>query len=136
MGALGKRDLADEVRPVQEKVALLNIGYGARWLILPDVRVIPWRYAGDRGLLDGAKRTSSMRRIAPPTENWAAGASEQSCGLMAPSSNNGWHWLSVAFRPSGFQTISPYIRTHLRFRNSETSVVPSQGRRATILDII
>jgi hypothetical protein len=55
LAALNKRGLVDEVARVQETVALVNIGYGARWLILPDGRMILWRYAWDKGFLRWSK---------------------------------------------------------------------------------
>jgi hypothetical protein len=44
MHALGKGDLAEEVRRVQKDVALLNVSYGDYWLVLPDRRMVLWRY--------------------------------------------------------------------------------------------
>jgi hypothetical protein len=54
MRRMGRRALADEVRAVQSEVALLIIGmryYESYWLVLPDRRLVLWRYRGGTGLL-------------------------------------------------------------------------------------
>jgi hypothetical protein len=51
MHLAGKDGLAEEVRRVQQDVAVLNIGYGDYWLILPDRRMVLWRYESVSGLL-------------------------------------------------------------------------------------
>jgi hypothetical protein len=51
MRRLGKDRLADEVRSVQNDVAVLNISYGDWWLVLPDKRMVLWRYESVSGLL-------------------------------------------------------------------------------------
>jgi hypothetical protein len=54
MKGIGKAKLTDEVRTVQDKVALLGAGYGGYWLVLPDRRMIFWRYSARAGLLEWA----------------------------------------------------------------------------------
>jgi hypothetical protein len=61
MHEVGKDALADEVRQVQQDVALLNIGYGDYWIILPDRRMVLWRYESVSGLL-GFKRPEISTR--------------------------------------------------------------------------
>lgn len=51
MHAVGKDGLVNEVRQVQSDVAVLNVSYGDWWLVLPDRRMILWRYESVRGLL-------------------------------------------------------------------------------------
>lgn len=51
MHALGKDELAEEVRRDQDKVAVLNVSYGDFWLVLPDRRMVLWRFESVRGLL-------------------------------------------------------------------------------------
>ncbi len=51
MHKLGKDRLADEVRSVEHDVAVLNISYGDWWLVLPDKRMVLWRYESVSGLL-------------------------------------------------------------------------------------
>ena len=51
MHAIKKDALANEVRKVQSQVAVLNIGYGGWWLVLPDRRMVLWRYDSKLGLL-------------------------------------------------------------------------------------
>ena len=51
MHVVGKDSLADEVRNVQSQVAVLNVSYGDWWLVLPDRRMILWRYESVMGLL-------------------------------------------------------------------------------------
>lgn len=55
MHALGKDALVREVRQVQPEVAVLNVSYGDWWLILPDRRMILWRYESVMGLLGWKK---------------------------------------------------------------------------------
>jgi hypothetical protein len=62
MKAIGKSDLADEVRTVQEKVALVAAGYGGYWLVLPGGRMILWRYSTTAGLLQRASPGLTTRR--------------------------------------------------------------------------
>jgi hypothetical protein len=55
MKAVKKEQLADEVRGVQNEVSLLLVGttYAeAYWLVLPDKRMVLWRYGGRSGLLN------------------------------------------------------------------------------------
>ncbi len=61
MHALGKDGLAEEVRRVQHDVALLNVNYGDYWLVLPDRRMILWRYQSVMGLLGWAKSDFAVR---------------------------------------------------------------------------
>jgi hypothetical protein len=51
MNAMGKSALADEVRAEQDKIALITIQYGDYWLVLPDERMVLWRYSSVSGLL-------------------------------------------------------------------------------------
>ena len=51
MKAIGKKALAEEVAVVRNQAVLLAIGYGARWILFPDGRMILWRYGYNRGLL-------------------------------------------------------------------------------------
>jgi hypothetical protein len=55
MHALGKDALVREVRQVQPEVAVLNVSYGDWWLVLPDRRMILWRYESVMGLLGWKK---------------------------------------------------------------------------------
>jgi len=55
MHALGKDALVKEVRQVQSQVAVLNVSYGDWWLVLPDRRMILWRYESVIGLLGWKK---------------------------------------------------------------------------------
>lgn len=55
MHALGKDALVNEVRQVQSQVAVLNVSYGDWWLVLPDRRMILWRYESVMGLLGWKK---------------------------------------------------------------------------------
>lgn len=51
MHVLRKDTLANEVRKVQRDVAVLNVNYGDWWLVLPDQRMVLWRYQSVSGLL-------------------------------------------------------------------------------------
>jgi len=51
MHTIGRDSLAEEVRRMQPKVAVLNISYGDYWLVLPDQRMVLWRYESRMGLL-------------------------------------------------------------------------------------
>src|SRR6201998_1321729 len=51
MHMLRKDALATEVREVQRDVAVLNVSYGDWWLVLPDKRMVLWRYESVSGLL-------------------------------------------------------------------------------------
>lgn len=51
MHAAGKDLLAEEVRHVQKQVAVLTVSYGDYWLVLPDRRMVLWRYESVSGLL-------------------------------------------------------------------------------------
>jgi hypothetical protein len=54
MRKLGKRRLAEEIRSKQSEITLLMTGmkyYESYWLLLPDKRMILWRYRGATGLL-------------------------------------------------------------------------------------
>lgn len=55
MHVLGNDGLAEEVRRVQQDVALLNVNYGDYWLVLPDRRMVLWRYESVMGLLGFAQ---------------------------------------------------------------------------------
>ena len=52
MKAIGKSTLTEEIRAVQDKVALIAAGYGGYWLVLPDRRMVLWRYSTTAGLLN------------------------------------------------------------------------------------
>jgi hypothetical protein len=51
MHVFRKDALAEEVRKVQRDVAVLNVSYGDWWLVLPDKRMVLWRYESVSGLL-------------------------------------------------------------------------------------
>jgi len=51
MHVVGRDDLAEEVRRVRKGVALLSVSYGDYWLVLPDRRMVLWRYESVMGLL-------------------------------------------------------------------------------------
>jgi len=61
MHLLHKDSLADEVRKVQREVAVLNVSYGDWWLVLPDQRMILWRYESVSGLLGFDESSLSVR---------------------------------------------------------------------------
>jgi hypothetical protein len=61
MHALGKDGLAEEVRRVRQDVALLNVNYGDYWLVLPDRRMVLWRYDSVMGLLGWEKSDVSAQ---------------------------------------------------------------------------
>lgn len=61
MHALGKDKLVNEVRQVQSQVAVLNVSYGDWWLVLPDRRMILWRYESVIGLLGWKKSDFSAQ---------------------------------------------------------------------------
>jgi hypothetical protein len=61
MHALGKHSLVNEVRQIQSQVAVLNVNYGDWWLILPDRRMVLWRYESVMGLL-GLKKSDFHER--------------------------------------------------------------------------
>jgi hypothetical protein len=61
MHLLRKDALAEEVRKVQHDVAVLNVSYGDWWLVLPDKRMILWRYESVSGLL-GFKQSNFPSR--------------------------------------------------------------------------
>lgn len=52
MNAIGKSAIADEVRAEQGEIALITIQYGDYWLVLPDKRMVMWRYSSVSGLLN------------------------------------------------------------------------------------
>lgn len=55
MRAVGKDELVNEVQQVKSDVAVLNVSYGDWWLVLPDRRMILWRYESVMGLLGWKK---------------------------------------------------------------------------------
>jgi hypothetical protein len=61
MRALNKESLAKEIRMLQHQVAVLTVNYGDYWLILPDRRMVLWRYESVSGLL-GWKRSDFTAR--------------------------------------------------------------------------
>jgi len=63
MKAIGKEKLVEEVQAVQDRVALVAAGFGGYWLVLPDRRMILWRYSTRAGLLQfGAFSNLATRR--------------------------------------------------------------------------
>jgi hypothetical protein len=60
MHVLRKDGLAKEVRTVQHDVAVLNVSYGDWWLVLPDKRMVLWRYETVSGLLGFKKSDFSV----------------------------------------------------------------------------
>lgn len=62
MTAIGKRRLAEEVRGVRQDAVLLALGYGGYWILLPDRRMILWRYSSSPGLLKWGEADFSPRR--------------------------------------------------------------------------
>jgi hypothetical protein len=61
MHVLRKDALAKEVGMVQHDVAVLNVSYGDWWLVLPDKRMVLWRYESVSGLLGFKKADFSLR---------------------------------------------------------------------------
>jgi len=61
MHALGKDMLVNEIRQMQSQVAVLNVNYGDWWLVLPDQRMVLWRYVSVMGLL-GWKKSDFLAR--------------------------------------------------------------------------
>jgi hypothetical protein len=61
MHLLHKDSLAAEVRGMQREIAVLNVSYGDWWLVLPDKRMVLWRYESVSGLL-GFKASSLVVR--------------------------------------------------------------------------
>jgi hypothetical protein len=57
MHRLHKEALAEDVRKAQHDVAVLNVSYGDWWLVMPDKRMILWRFESVMGLL-GFKRSN------------------------------------------------------------------------------
>jgi hypothetical protein len=58
----GKEALVKEVEAVQEKVSLLSVGWMYSrdyWLVLPDKRVVLWRFDNDSELIVGKSSSSS-----------------------------------------------------------------------------
>lgn len=64
MHNIGKDALVNEVKNVQSEVAVLNVSYGDWWLILPDRRMILWRYESVMGLLGWKKSDFHERECA------------------------------------------------------------------------
>jgi hypothetical protein len=64
MDAVGKGALANEVRAEQDKIALITIDYDDYWLVLPDERMIFWRYSTVSGLLNFKASDFSVQRCA------------------------------------------------------------------------
>jgi hypothetical protein len=62
MDLLGKGALVDEVRSQQDEVALITVNYGDYWLVLPDNRMILWRYTSVSGLLNLKPSDFNTRR--------------------------------------------------------------------------
>jgi len=61
MHLLQKDSLADEVRKMQRDIAVLNVSYGDWWLVLPDKRMVLWRYESVSGLLGFEASSLSVR---------------------------------------------------------------------------
>lgn len=54
MKAIGKESLVNEVAAIRKEVSLLRVGrtyYQAHWLVLPDGRMVLWRFIGYDALL-------------------------------------------------------------------------------------
>jgi hypothetical protein len=62
MNAMGKSVLVDEVRAEQDKIALITIRYGDYWLVLPDKKMVLWRYTSVSGLLNFKSSDFPFRR--------------------------------------------------------------------------
>ncbi len=62
MDILEKGALASEVRAEENEVALITVNYGDYWLILPDKRMILWRYTSVSGLLNFKPSDLNARR--------------------------------------------------------------------------
>jgi hypothetical protein len=69
MKALDKDSLATEVAAVQSHVALVFLGYGSDWIVLPDKRVILWRHYTPAGFLKWSASDFLPRRCADYNEN-------------------------------------------------------------------
>jgi len=62
MGLIGKDALVDEVRSEQDKIALITVNYGDYWLVLPDKRMVLWRFSTVYGLLNFEKSDFSVHK--------------------------------------------------------------------------
>lgn len=69
MKALGKDSLATEVAAVQSEVALVFLGYGSDWIVLPDKRVILWRHYVPASFLKWSASDFHARRCADYNAN-------------------------------------------------------------------
>jgi hypothetical protein len=85
MKAKGKEKLADEVGQLQERVALLAAGFGAYWLVLPDQRMVLWRYSRRAGLLkwDAADFAATRCTDYPEVTGGCVGAVVSPDGTLA-----------------------------------------------------
>jgi hypothetical protein len=69
MKAIEKDSLATEVAAVQSKVALVFLGDGSDWIVLPDRRVILWRHYMPASFLKWSASDFRARRCADYNEN-------------------------------------------------------------------
>lgn len=69
MKELGKESLANEVAAVQDKAALVFLGYGSDWIILPDKRMILWRHYAPASYLKWRANDFKFERCADYNEN-------------------------------------------------------------------
>ena len=64
MKGLDKESLANEVVAVQDRAALVFLGYGSDWIILPDKRMILWRHYAPAGYLKWQATDFKIERCA------------------------------------------------------------------------
>lgn len=69
MKALAKNSLATEVAAVQSEVALVFLGYGSDWIVLPDKRMILWRHYLPASFLKWSASEFHARRCADYNDN-------------------------------------------------------------------
>lgn len=69
MKELGKGSLTREVAAVQDKAALVFLGYGSEWIILPDKRMIFWRHYLPASFLKWRASDFDIKRCANYNQN-------------------------------------------------------------------
>ncbi len=69
MKGLNKESLANEVAAVQDRAALVFLGYGSDWIILPDKRMILWRHYAPAGYLKWQATDFKIERCADYNAN-------------------------------------------------------------------
>jgi hypothetical protein len=69
MKQLEKKPLADEVAKVRDKVALVFLGYGSYWIVLPDKRMILWRHYLPASFLKWTQSDFPFKRCADYNAN-------------------------------------------------------------------